>query len=264
MCELTLQNAIKLSEPDEIKDNTVEEIIGGIIGRAATLGRSSICFAGQCDFTQKFYKNDDDMLYLGMPGLRMSYPYNTVQVYKENQWMFECFKLYKLLEIGTFPHSSEPGEYKYHNLPPILKIPRSDGTIHDAITRSEFYGIQVRKSVSDKTNPYVNIYVTLVFSTDEKTIENTDENIERISKLAGSVYKDITLEKLVEANPELAKQELALRYYAIPITDDMSEEQKVVTSYFNTYQKNWCDAYLKPSLQRFTDNGIMKCSYEIV
>lgn len=262
MCKLSLLNALKLSEPDQIEGETETDIIAAIIARVYTLGYSSICQIGQCDFTKKNYSYDD-VFHLSVPGLRMGFPYNVIQVYKDNEWMFECLKRYKLMEVGTFPNTCEYGGIHYHNLPPILKVPRSDGTVQDAVTQFENYGIQVRKSNSDSLNPFVNIYVTLLFNPNIKSINNNEEDIKEISKKSDSVIKDITLEKLIKANPELRDHELILRYFSIPINEDMSHEVKIVSEYFNTYQKNWCEAYLKPSLERITNDGIMNCRFEI-
>ena len=118
-------------------------------------------------------------------------------------------------------------------------------------------------SRSENNNGKINIYITVVFDNDMKTITDEDIMNDEESGYTYSSFKDLTLEQVVDANPILRSEELKLRYYAVPISDGMCDTQQNVIKYFNNIQKNWCENYLTPALKRYTDDGIMRCSYEI-
>lgn len=256
----TLKQAIHDAEPifDYFNEDD-KNYINSITSRANGLGLTSLSFVGRCDFDGELY-GDDKVSCDGILGLRQMYPYNMIQYRDDKKWMFDCLCMYKYLLNGTFPNSRE---LKYHNLPHILKVPRSDGTTHDAITTCPYYGIQVRKpTVSSKSkSDKVNIYVTLVFHDSFKSLK--DEDVEIVECADNANFKDIKLEDLVEVNPTLKGKTLLLRYYALPIYPTMFQAQAKAIKYFNTIQKNWCEKYLAPVLKKYTDDGIMRCSYEI-
>ena len=89
------------------------------------------------------------------------------------------------------------------------------------------------------------------------------EDVEIVECADNANFKDIKLEDLVEVNPTLKGKTLLLRYYALPIYPTMFQAQAKAIKYFNTIQKNWCEKYLAPVLKKYTDDGIMRCSYEI-
>lgn len=261
---LTLKNAIENAESDEDFEYLTEEeknCISIITSVSCGIGFTSLCFVGRCQFDGNQH-DDKDMVYERMIGLRKMYPYNGIQYSCDKQWMFECVCLYKYLELGTFPNSFD---FKYHNLPRILKVRRSNGSCQDSVTTCPSYGIQVRKptSRSENNTGKINIYITVVFDNDMKTITDEDIMNDEENGYTYSSFKDLTLEQVVDANPILRSEELKLRYYAIPISDGMCETQQNVIKYFNNIQKNWCENYLAPALKRYTDDGIMRCSYEI-
>ena len=258
----SLQDAIKnaeIVENFEYMTESEKEKISIIILKASNIGFSSLCFVGKCDFDGNVY-GEDDIIYDRVYGIRKLYPYNSVQYHSEKKWMFDCLSMYKFMDSGCFPNTDD---FKYHNLPKVLKVTRSNGTVQDAITTSPYYGIQVRKpsTTSANKNPKINIYVSLLFHNDFKTLNETD--IYKLETVDNASIKDLTLEQLVEANPHLKENELVLKYYSIPIDDGMSEEQENVINYFNDILRNWCEQYLDPVLKKYTNDGIMRCSYQI-
>ena len=161
----------------------IEEIIETIQNKMLSLGFSSSRFVGLDDLDNQYY-NDDNLICGEIEGSELKglyFPYNSIVYHPKNQWRFECLQVSFFLEYGIIPNSN-------HNIPRVLNIPRSNGTIQKAILK-EKEGIQIKK-----TPEIEDLYVVVHFS---------DENPDEISELLCNYNKKVSLHDLVEINENI-------------------------------------------------------------
>ena len=236
-----------------------KNVVGDIISISGSLGMTSLSFIGRCDFDGCIY-DSNEIIYESMVGSNIRYPYNSIQYHFKKEWMARCFRLYFRIEDGNFPNSDEFG--KYHNLPQILKVPRSDGSVQDAVTTDSTYGIHIRRSKSNIEDKQIKIYSNVMFNLDKKELDESD--IETISNSPTTTIKEVLLTDLIKVNPDMKGLVYKFKLYSIPINDEMNAIQKEVCEFFNRFQRRWCEDYLKRALDEYKMvHGILS-EYEIL
>jgi len=159
---------------------------------------------------------------------------------------FKCFEQLNYVRNKIIPHYGN-----HHNLPSILKIPRSSGKVFDGVTTHSDYGIKIRKSKT-LNDAHERFYVT-VFMIEDKPVLDTEliqsENFENTRNM---ITKDIPLETLVEFNPIL-KNGVCFQFEPIKIEENMNEIQKKVIDYCNKELVKWMNEFLIPCSLKIKD-----------
>lgn len=203
--------------------------------------RGSCVLINKCYLDGKVY-DDDDIREGKISGCMSNYPYNTLQYYYKNEWMFNVVLLLYSAEANVIPHM-------YHNLPTIFKIKRSDGSIQDAIARDNLDGIRIRKSMS-RGDEEDNLYVRVQFI--EQTPVLSEEIIkEKMTNSANITYKDVSLQDIVEMNPTLMNKCIIFKINKLVFDKSMPDESEHIYKMANDYYKQWCVNTLSPCLDRY-------------
>ena len=251
------------SDSDQEQTNsshTKDELIDFIEDATIKIGMTSLLMIGQCQITRKVY-DEDDVVGTIFIGTGTEYPYNSLQYHPDHEWMVDCIRMNLLISDNR---KIRPNTLHgtYHNLPQIIKIKRSSGTIQDALTTFNSKGLRFRVSHTFGSQT-PQIYVGVNFFENISSIKNTKETIETLTSYKDWITKDIPIEQLVELNPTLLKQSLHLRFYNITYRENLTTIQKEVIDYFNNVQYLWCENYLQPILDEYKKNEIINCFYTI-
>ena len=203
-------------------------------------------FSSKCYLSNKTYPSSEFIREYHVKGTFSYYPYNRIQFHLENEWILKCFEQLNYVRNKIIPHYGN-----HHNLPSILKIPRSSGKVFDGVTTHSDYGIKIRKSKT-LNDAHERFYVT-VFMIEDKPVLDTEliqsENFENTRNM---ITKDIPLETLVEFNPIL-KNGVCFQFEPIKIEEDMNKIQKKVIDYCNKELEKWMNEFLIPCSLKIKD-----------
>jgi len=211
------------------------KIIESIEGLAQVTGFFSSRRLNMDQFDNNIYSDEEMMSshILGSYTIGINYPYNIILYSKENCWKMDCLNLY----YNIFKNISLN---ENHNLPKLLNIKRSNGSIQKAVIK-DIQGFIIRKS---RTSGDINekIYVPVYFSQDN-SVENLLENEGLLF-----VTKSIPLEELLDVNPNITEFNLSYKY--LIIEENYTQTRKDITKYFNDKLKFWINNTLFPVLKR--------------
>jgi hypothetical protein len=142
------------------------------------------------------YASDIDMFERSLVGAFKYYPYNSYYYHIENEWMFPCLQSLHLTNKQIIPHSYR---HRYHSLPNIIKIKRSNGLAMNNMCS----------------------------------------------------YKDVTLEHLVEQNPEIRNTGIQFNFYPLAMNDNISDIQREVIRYCNQRMSEMIEGPVKDAIERY-------------
>ena len=172
--------------------------------------------------------------------------YSTVYFHKENYWKFKCVELDFYIINNIFPAD-------YLDLPKVVKIPRSDGSIQDGYIKDE-NGVKIRKSVTyDDGYDKICIEVSLSDNPELKDLSNINEN--KIYSL--ELAKTIPLDVILEHNPEIKEINLSLFLFDEKdfIKDELTDlDDKIkVMKHYNYEFIEWFIKKVNPCIKRLED-----------
>ena len=217
-------------------------------------GLMSSVFMGKCYLTDKMYDFEDEGMYQrAVDGTFHMYPYNTIQFYKDNEWLFDCLQTLFIINNNRLPHSFKG---TYHNLPHIVKIKRSNGVILDAITVDNDLALRIYKSTS-RNDKVPRIYVRVKYFADMIHIQPSD--VYGLTENGGYLYKDVSLEDIILMNPQIVKRGLKIKLPKLEIDDEMGSEEREIKTYINTLYENWGHDVLEPVIGEY--DKIVKITY---
>jgi len=184
-------------------------------------------------------------------GCMAEYPYNIIQVSKRNEWMMDAVRLMFYRKNNIIPHT-------FHNLPPIFKIKRSNGTLHDATASNPLYGIRIsRKTNAHGEDVYrLNVRVHFIDSLPilpDKYIHNPYI----ITKFSSS--KDVPLHEIYKYNSDLS--EFKINFIKMKKIDDMLDEANGVIESVNNEFDTWCKEIMQPLLHSYSCAHTIASSY---
>ena len=236
--------------------NEIISIIESKCGPNFTL-LTSFLISGMCYISGEIYDEKEDIVCCDVEGSFNSYPYNTIQYHKENQWIFDCIQFLYYVRMNVIPHSLSN---KHHNLPLIVSVPRSNGDIHDGLLIDSNIGIRLRKSNSVNNNTTEQIYVRIQWIDDISKLDpskiNEYKNYRNVS------FKDVTLENFISVNPNIAKTGITLIFKRLQYPLYSTETQRNVIKYCNNEFKKWIETKINPQIERYKD--IVKIKYIII
>lgn len=198
-----------------------------------------------CYLSNKDYDSDEHMFEKALIGAFKYYPYNTYYYHTENEWIFPCLESLHLTEKQIIPHSYRN---RYHSLPNIVKIKRSNGEVHDSMAVNNQWGIRLRKSES-QMDIYEHFYVRVHWDEDNKHLN--EELVRDLALNESCSYKDVTLESLVQYNPEIRKSGIQFNFYAVPISDNDSDIQREVITHCNQRLSEMIEGPIKEAVERY-------------
>lgn len=234
-------------------DLTCADVIERINNLASTFNfMGSIRCVNKCYIDGKTYSLDD-LIEEPVYGCMAKYPYNTIQVSKMNSWVMKAMRLQFCKMNDLIPHTC-------HNLPTIFKIRRSNGTLYDAVAADPLYCIRISK----KPHPsgygeHIILYVRVHFS-EAHPNSNTWININLITD-HGS-YKDVPLHDIYRENPSMP--DFKISFSKMTKTDDMPEIADAVIENINTDFDSWCHNELQGSLNNYSNEHNINCSYTFI
>lgn len=232
---------------------TEKELFDHLLYLASSFNmRGSCVLVNRCYLDGKVYDDDDDIREGIINGCMSNYPYNTLQYYYKNKWMFDAVALLYCAESNVIPHI-------YHNLPPIFKIKRSNGNIQHVIARDISDGIRVRKSIT-RGDQHDNLYVRVQFS-ESNPVLNEEIIKEKMSHTSNITFKDVLLQDIVALNPSINETSLSFTIKKLVVSEDMPEYAKYIYKHTNDYFENWGFKTLKPCLDRYYNDFGIKISY---
>ena len=235
-------NTEVISEEPVSKDSLIEKIEG----KVSIMGFTASKFVGVDEFDGLKYGEEETKLisrnikFGAFVGIVI--PYNTLIYHTDNQWLFDCVQMRFCHRYNLIPRT-------HHNLPSVLNIPRSDGSVQTGILLED-EALVVRKSQS-RGDTQERVYVIAHFS-----LTNTEETEPTLC----THNKCIAIEEILEHNPELCDTGIE---FTIP---QFSEEEinkeyerhdlqmkKDVMTYYNQLYVIWKEEMLLPSIQKINE-----------
>ena len=198
-----------------------------------------------CYLSNLDYGSDIDMFERSLVGAFKYYPYNSYYYHIENDWMFPCLQSLHLTNKQIIPHSYR---HRYHTLPNIVKIKRSNGEVHDTMVVNNQWGIRLRKSESHLDN-YEHFYVRVHWDDNNKQLN--EELVRDLAMNNMCSYKDVTLEHLVEQNPEIRNTGIQFNFYPLAMSDNISDIQREVIRYCNQRMSEMIEGPVKDAIERY-------------
>lgn len=215
--------------------------------------RGSSVYINLCYLSDTKYQDEDceNMIDGVIYGSICDSPYNTIQYHKKNEWLLEGLRTMYICNSNIIPH-------RFHNLPKIFKIQRSNGMTQDATVISDIYGIRIIQS-SKRNDMRNHLYVRVHFSNQNKTLSIDDLAMYEYCGY-NMVYKDIPLEHVIKLNPTIDKHNLKFTLRTLKVDESMPIEAEEVYNKINGELKNWCDSMLTPCLDYYKDRYDIHCS----
>ena len=231
----------------------VHKIIDNIQKVSNVLGLFCSKMMGKDEIDDINYYDDPDheeyIIFEDVPGtdvLGIRFPYASVCFDKDNQWKFWCICLDFYIINDIFPTS-------FLDLPKILKIPRSDGTIQDGFVKKNS-GIKIRKSNSHNDG-YDKICIEVAISNRQEFKELSNMNDENSHNL--ELGKTMPLDTLLNYNPEIKEIYLSLELFNENdfVEDSLTElETKIkIMKHYNFEFIEWFKKKVNPCIKRLED-----------
>lgn len=233
--------------------NQVHKIISNIQAVSNILGMFSSKVIGRDEIDDINYYNDPDyedfitcenVKGTNVVGIRDVY--STVYFHKENYWKFQCIELDFYILNDIFPA-------EYLNLPKVIKIPRSDGSIQDGYIKDN-NGVKVRKSVT-YDNGFDMICIEVSLSDNPLLKDLSDINEDKINSL--ELAKTLPLDVILEHNPEIKEIKLSLFLFDEKdfIKDELTDlDDKIkVMKHYNFEFIEWFIKKVFPCIKRLED-----------
>lgn len=238
--------------------NEVHKIISNIQAVSNILGMFSSKLIGRDEIDDINYYDDPDHVEFvicenvkGTNVIGIRDVYSTVYFHKENYWKFQCIELDFYILNDIFPA-------EYLNLPKVIKIPRSDGSIQDGYIKDE-NGVKIRKSVT-YDDGYDKICIEVSLSDNQELKYLSDINDDKINSL--ELAKTIPLDVILQHNPEIKEINLSLFLFDEKdfIKDELTDlDDKIkVMKHYNYEFIEWFIKKVKPCIKRLEDNVNIK------
>lgn len=220
-------------------------------------------FTNKCYMTLKSYDicMDSDFYQMNVDGTYCDYPWNAIRYHKNNQSLFPCFQTLFCIHNNTLPHTIDN---QYHNLPRIIKIPRSGRRVCQAIAVNSNVGIRFKesKSLGDGIKRIrIRFHWDPQFKNKQKIGEETLKLFAQ-REFSPPEYKDVRLEDLIDLNPEIKKNGLVFTIPKIKIQESMTDLEKDVVGMSNARIHEWCENEIRPIIDLY--KNIVQVSYKIV
>jgi len=216
-----------------------------LLAKSFSLRGSSIK-EGVCYITGNTYPPDDPFYLSLICGSYSGFPYNNINYHSENKWMVEALQTLFIVYNNVIPHSMDN---IYHNLPIIIKIPRSNKDPHDAMLVNPNYGIRIRDNKHNLEGGKL-IYVRVNWFDDVTTPELTREQVVKYGMNTDlTSHKDILLSDIYNYNPGIKK--LVVTIPKLVITSDMETTQREVYEYCNKKLDAWYKNTLSPLIELY-------------
>ena len=179
------------------------ESVSNILGlfSSKVIGRDEIDDINYYDDPyQEEYITNENVKGTNVLGIRPVY--STVFFHKDNHWKFRCIELDFYVINNIFPCC-------YLDLPKIIKIQRTNGTIQDGYIKDE-NGIKIRKSVT-YNDGYDKMCVEVSLSDNPELKDLSNINDDKIWSL--ECAKTIPLDVILEHNPQIKEIYLSLSLF---------------------------------------------------
>ena len=239
-----------------------EEMIECLKSSTSAFGSlGSQVFMNKCYITLKSYEDwsedNVDFFQSHVEGSFMQPPMNLLYYNIENEWALPCFKMLYRMHHNVIPHSIDN---RFHNLPKIVNIPRSNGSQSKSMVVSSDYGIKIKKS---KAGELTRLCLRVHWF--DETDKTEGEQLSSIAEnVYGTIFKDVYLEDIVRLNPNVKKDGIVFTFNSIPIDNAMTQMQIEVINYCNGKQKRWCENVLQPVLDDYKSRNVVHINYKII
>lgn len=232
---------------------TAELVIDSIQYIRDGLGRFSSRASGKDEFDNKFYDEEDHeygMSIVESAGtMCLPFPYNTVGFHTSNMWKFRIMNMSFWVRHSIIPN-------RFHNIPRILNVPRSNGTIQKAIIKADA-GLRVRKSRTLKDDAD-RIYVFVWY--DNYGEAEVKEGLTDLERAAFDVYKQVPLDDLIDLNPDM--KEITLDFETgLGLEEPQNEIHRTVQEYYMEEYREWIENTVIPATERLVDRITINVKY---
>lgn len=232
---------------------TVELVIDSIQYIRDGLGMFSTRASGKDEFDNKFYDEDDHEFGMSLVEsagtLCLVFPYNSVNFHTSNMWKFRILNMSFWIRHSIIPN-------RFHNIPRILNVPRSNGTIQKAIIKPDA-GVRVRKSRT-KNDEHDRIYVFVWY--DNYGEAEVKEEMTRLEMAAFDVYKQVPLDELIDLNPDM--KEITLDFKTeLELEEPKNEIHRTVQEYYMEEYREWIENTVIPATERLADRITINVKY---
>jgi len=222
-------------------NSNADPAIETINGTINMLGFTSRKEVGRDEFDSKIYGSCEDEnlrsgIVEGTGNLNLHYPYNDIQYHNMNQWMMHCSHIYFRIKHNIIPNMF----YSKHTIPHYINIRRSSGLIQKARLKHNC-GLRMSGSTTNEDSS-AKLYVRLEF--------NEPRSMTPLSATYLDVFKDVTLDAIIELNPEFKEFSMtfSLPNYEIHPVDSHKYN---VMKYYCDIHTEWCERVLNPMISRF-------------